>query len=446
MPADVSSFSESLMHRNMVLGSAWNKDSRRLLTWSFDNTVRLWDTATLLPALPPVRHRGPVFDAAFSPDERWIASAGRDGTVRLWDAATGERRGPVLRHGRSVTDVEWSRDGTRLVTSGADGLAQLWKVSGLSGPDRECRHKAAVEEIAASPDGRLVAVLTLEPDISVWRMPEGERVARLPHGAIPAEAAWVDAQHLMTVTGAVAMRVWNVVTGNLKSSAEISGMTREEIVTLRLSPDARHLVIVFKNKPPALYRTDGPTLERELAARPAVNARWSPCGRRVLTWHRNGARAEFLLHDPAAARPPVAVADTRVPLATDHDARRLALMEADYGMVVFDPASRSVTAPMPHDAAVHAACFTPDGRVLATGTMDGMLRLWDADTAEPLSPPMPHASWVMSVAVSPDGQRFFTGVNGGVLSEWSVPVQPWTPDDLQRLAGGGTLSSVNSVR
>ena len=41
-----------------MLGAAFNGDESRILTWSDDNTARLWDAATGKEVVAPLRHEG----------------------------------------------------------------------------------------------------------------------------------------------------------------------------------------------------------------------------------------------------------------------------------------------------------------------------------------------------------------------------------------------------
>jgi WD40 repeat protein len=62
-----------------------------------------------------------------------------------------------------------------------------------------------------------------------------------------------------------------------------------------------------------------------------------------------------------------------------------------------------------YDKPVFAAAFSPDGRRIVTGSMDGTARLWDAQTGEAVGPPLPHNAFVLAVAFSPDGKTVLTG-------------------------------------
>jgi WD40 repeat protein len=438
MPADVSSFSRPLAHQFMALGSEWNGEGTRLMTWSFDNTVRLWDAATGEADLLPVRHRGPVLDAAFSPGGPWCATACRDGTARLWRADSGFLPGPVLRHTGEVRDVAWSEDGRRLVTSSADRTAQLWRVEGTGVATTECRHRGSVERLAVSPDGRHVATVCLDPDfhVLVWRFPGGEASVRLVHPSLAASAAWRDAARLVTVTGDGVLRTWGVENAKLLDLKPAFPVLPGSLRSLQLSPDASHLLAVFEEVPALLVATDGGADPVELEGGPAGAAYWSPCGRFLATTHAPDGAPVVLVRDGTTGATLETLPAPELPLALGPGGRHLAFVDEAYRVFVLDRTTGRRSPPMPHEAVIQAAQFTAGGRLLATGTRDGTLRFWDATTGEAASPPLPHASWIMAIGADAEGRRFFTGVNGGVLSEWVVPPCHASPEEMAALAHG----------
>src|SRR6187431_2797383 len=67
-------------------------------------------------------HTASVTSVSFSPDGRRIVSGSYDNTVRVWDAATGQPVGqPFTGHTKSVSGVSFSPDGKRIVSSSNDG-------------------------------------------------------------------------------------------------------------------------------------------------------------------------------------------------------------------------------------------------------------------------------------------------------------------------------------
>ncbi len=96
-----------------VRSVAFSPDGRRIVSGSYDRTLRLWDAATGQPIEAPLTgHTDVVRSVAFSPDGRRIVSGSNDRTVRLWDAATGRPIGqPLIGHEGHVTSVAFSPDG-----------------------------------------------------------------------------------------------------------------------------------------------------------------------------------------------------------------------------------------------------------------------------------------------------------------------------------------------
>ena len=63
-----------------------------------------------------------------------------------------------------------------------------------------------------------------------------------------------------------------------------------------------------------------------------------------------------------------------------------------------------------HGSSVLSVAISPDGLRVVSGSNDNTIRLWDAETGQPLGEPLRgHEGEVLSVAFSPDGSRVVSG-------------------------------------
>jgi len=92
-----------LGHTNAVYSVAFSSDGRRIVSGSWDKTLKVWDAATGQETLTLRGHTDLVRGVAFSPDGRQIVSGSDDKTLKIWDAATG----------REVRTLRGHKDGVR---------------------------------------------------------------------------------------------------------------------------------------------------------------------------------------------------------------------------------------------------------------------------------------------------------------------------------------------
>lgn len=129
--------SPPLKHEGWVHGARFNADGSRILTWSRDKTVRLWDSRTGYPITPALKHGEAVDGAVFNADESHILTWGKDGVARLWDLNVKDR----LPREHAVLQLE-VQTGTRL-----DDVGELKALSREEWQER----KRQYQDILARP-------------------------------------------------------------------------------------------------------------------------------------------------------------------------------------------------------------------------------------------------------------------------------------------------------
>jgi predicted NACHT family NTPase len=91
-----------------------------------------------------------------------------------------------------------------------------------------------------------------------------------------------------------------------------------------------------------------------------------------------------------------------------------------------------------HSAEIESVAFSPDGKLLASGSEDATAILWDLATGQPKQTLKGHKSTVWSVAFNKDGTRLATASEDGSVKLWDVA----TGKDLGADKGGLKLAGL----
>ncbi len=152
----------------------------------------------------------------------------------------------------------------------------------------------------------------------------------------------------------------------------------------------------------------------------------SPDGKHVTVLHQNDPPCPFAIWDLEQrgkdAHPERSAAETAAyDAAWSPDGRFILTGSLDGVARVWDAASGEVVQQLSgHSGPVRAVGWSPDGQRLATGGEDGTLRLWDAQSGEQISSAQGHIGPVLSLDWSPSGELLASGGADGVAQVWEA--------------------------
>jgi WD40 repeat protein len=162
-------------------------DGQRMMTCSFDGSLRVWNLKSGKQMGKDLRDGDSgVWSIALSPDGTKVFSGGDDGGVRLWDIDTGKLIARWTGHTNTVISVCWSREGYRVVSESDDGTAREWDMENgdiILGPIKTGHQR--VWAVVYSPDTTMFAtsgykeLTSTQHPIEIWDAKTGELVATL---------------------------------------------------------------------------------------------------------------------------------------------------------------------------------------------------------------------------------------------------------------------------
>ena len=436
-------------HTDIVFNAAFSPDGRRIVSASFDHTLRLWDATNGLPIGEPLRgHEDRVTSAVYSPDGTRIVSSSMDRTLRLWDASTGQAIGePLKGHTAGVDTVAFSPDGRQIVSASVDKTLRLWDArTGRPIGEPLRGHNGEVDTAVFSPDGRSVVSGSVDRTIRIWDVRTGESTvwpAAGHAGAVLSAAFSPDGRRIVSASADHTLRLWDASSGQ-PIGDPLPGH-EDKVTSAAFSPDGARLVSTSADKTLRLWdaKTGQPIGDPLRGHEDAVtSAAFSPDGARIVS---TSADKTVRLWDASKGQPigePLRGHEGQVTSAVfSPDGKRivststdgtLRLWNASNGQPIGDPLrshEKDATNEKPiggplrgNENAVTSAAFSPDGKIIVSGSADRTLRLWNAASGKPIlhHPLKGHTDRVNSVAFSPDGRFIVSASDDGTLRLWDA--------------------------
>lgn len=350
----------------------------------------------------------PVLSVAFSHGGDLIAGC-NGSVVKVFEAATGVCHATLDGHDKGMKSVSFSSDDTLLTSGSEDSTVNVWDIQTGALVAME-GHKGAVNSVAFSPTGTKVASGANDNTIRIWDLSLGccDRTLEGHSGCIQS-VCWLEMDEVVSGCDAGQVKVWNVLSGKcLRTFEQHSGRVR----SIPSLPDASRIVSESDDKTIQVYDVGTgdviQTISRDEKIRLFCS---SPNGDKVVYATDASIVVWDLLKDLATAE---WQSDPRS-AAFSPDGSYVAVGTSDGFVKVFqmEAGNEGRNTRDQHSNAVLCAAFAADGQTLAWRSADQTIQGLDHRFHS-------HSYWVRSVAFSPDSSLVASGSQDKIVRIWNV--------------------------
>lgn len=424
-------------HEGVVTSVAFNPNSEWVASGSADGTVRVWETTTG-QEVAHMLHEGEVTSVAFSPNGEWVASGSLDGTACVWVAAAGSEVACTT-HADAVTSVAFDPNSQWVVSGSWDNTARVW--ASTTGEEvAHITHESAVNSVAFNPFDRLVVSGSADGTARVWDATSGREMYQMPNnGNVTVVAFSPDGEQVVYGSWDGSVQIWEIIReSEVDSWQAVAHMHHDNAVTsVDFSADGRWVISGSADGTARVWEvTTGREVARMTEAGYVQAVAFSPNGPWVVSgssgynspteptihvweavdWHE----VSRIQHDGVAG-----VTDN-ILVAFNANNQWVASGSMDGIVRIWEAATGHEIVRMPSvEGFVTAIVFSPDGQWVASGDTDGIVHVWEATTGREVAR-MTHEdndAAVTAIAFSPDGQWVASGDANGIARVWEIATE-----------------------
>ncbi|PZO39369.1 MAG: hypothetical protein DCF19_13960 [Pseudanabaena frigida] len=414
-----------------ITSVAFSPDGLSLATSDTNGEIQIWDVSNGKQLFNCKEHNSWIWHVAFSPKYPILASCGQDHTIKLWNTNNGECFKTLHGHSNIVTAIAFSSDGQLIASSSTDRTVKIWNsvtdesIQTLEG------HCACVWSVDFHPKGQLLASAGEDNTIKLWNLETGSCVQTLQGHQYWVKAIVFSPNGKILASGSFdcTVKIWDLQTGECLTTL----LGHNSVVTsLAFSPQGDRLVTGSYDQSVKIWDVaTGKCLD---TLHKHTNRVWSvafhPQENLVVSggddhgikiWELQRGKCIKTLQGNSNAIYAIAYIDQQNLLASAHEDQTIKLWDVNINAPQnLEPDLQPFQILRGHSDRILSIAFSPNGQILASGSADRKIKLWNPHTGKAMKTLQGHRSWVWGIAISPDSKFLASGSYDHTVKVWDL--------------------------
>ena len=414
-------------HRNIISSIAFSLDNKKVVTSSYDGTIKVWDVFTGEELISSDKIVASLNSANYSLDGKYIVTSSYDGTISIWNAETGKEEETFSKHMSEVNYAAFSPDGKRVVSTSEDQTIRLWDFGDnetsiiLTNLDYPIHYR----DIDISPDKKKIVTMSNDTTVIVFDLETAKttltlnvKKKRSKHNPV---AFSHDGKKIVANYDDLTMIIYDAENG-------------EELDTLKghyyptysayFSPDDNKVACAAMNSRFSVWNTNNSNNPNEHVRYSTINKMvFSPDGNDIII----GCMEYYYIYDIDAET----FEEKRFfkghihgvnSISFSPDGKRFVSGSIDNTLILWDyETGESIFAMKGHSGSVYCVTYSEDGKFIVSASSDKTIRIWNADTGDCVYVIEGHTDGVSFVSFMPDGEHLVSASYDGTIRMWDFP-------------------------
>lgn len=437
-------------HKGWVSALTFSEDGKYLASGGTESNVHLWDVDKKRNVAVFEGHTNGILAMAFSSDGKTLATGGADGTIRFWDV-NAQKADSIFATGHTewVRDISFSLDNSKVSVANYNATAEIWDIKSASQLDVFNINPQKISyAIALSPDGSHLASHNIEGNITfnvdgwdtvieyynsdktrLWNLDDKTELPPIP--GVFGDMAFSPDNEILACKSLEDVLPWQKTTDSEvgRRLSSVVGRSKEILITKVRTGTELNRIHVGKRGGPL----SGGGLYADISLMFSPEGSIFAAGRRIWnmdTWEQL----------------PIFTPENTAIMAFSKNSQFLAIQKnrtydkdiSVWNIFTLNKPQKLKTIELPYTLENRALTLSPNGAILVESTKmafdtycEANISLWDVNTGEKLLSLPGHTEPIETLVFSHDGKILASGSEDGtvLLWDWNKILAKIKPDD-----------------